>query len=136
MATTMQYTERSERRRARALTKVTLGESFARVIFDEIRTAVNAPIVPDETVASRGVATFADSAVSVETDGDTPLLEVAEAAGLSPRFGCRRGVCRRCAVDMTCGSVRNLADGTRTDTPGARVKICVNAADGDVTLPI
>lgn len=136
MATTMQRTQRDERRRARALTRVTLGESFARVIFDEIRTAAKTPIVEEPRTTGPGTATFADSGVAVDTDGDTPLLEVAEAAGLQPRFGCRRGVCRRCAVDMTCGAVRNLADGTRTDTPGTRIKICVNAADGDVTLPI
>ena len=33
------------------------------------------------------------------------LLELAEAAGLHPNFGCRSGICGTCATRITCGAV-------------------------------
>jgi ferredoxin-NADP reductase/predicted pyridoxine 5'-phosphate oxidase superfamily flavin-nucleotide-binding protein len=33
------------------------------------------------------------------------LLELAEAAGLTPSFGCRSGICGTCATRITCGAV-------------------------------
>jgi ferredoxin len=40
--------------------------------------------------------------------GQGTLLEQAEAAGLSPDFGCRLGICHTCTCRKTAGPVRNL----------------------------
>ena len=49
--------------------------------------------------------TFADSGVEVTDDG-RPLLDQAEAAGLTPESGCRMGICHSCTRRKTSGVVR------------------------------
>ena len=62
---------------------------------------------------------FARSGIEVVSDG-RPILEQAEAAGLRPTHGCRRGICHTCVVPI---------DGTP-------VRICVTAPDGDLVLDL
>ena len=59
------------------------------------------------------------SDIEVVSDG-RPILLQAEAAGLRPAHGCRRGICHTCAVPID----------------GALVRICVTAPDGDVELDL
>ncbi len=72
----------------------------------------------------------------VPADGDTPLLHVAERAGLTPRAGCRMGICHTCDVTMVSGCVRDLRTNACIDEPGARIQLCVCAAAGDVELSL
>ncbi|MBO0737038.1 MAG: 2Fe-2S iron-sulfur cluster binding domain-containing protein [Alphaproteobacteria bacterium] len=49
---------------------------------------------------------FAKSAITAEWSRERgSLLEVAEAAGLAPLFGCRSGICGTCATKITSGAV-------------------------------
>jgi len=84
--------------------------------------------------ASPGIVKFGKTAVP--SDGQTPLLQVAEAAGLAPKHGCRMGICHTCDATLTTGCVRDLRTNTRITEPGARVQICVCAASGDVELTL
>jgi len=90
--------------------------------------------------ASGGRARFATSLAPTTTDADadaaTPLLQVAERAGLAPRSGCRMGICHTCDSTLVAGCVRDLRTGQTIDEPGARVQICVCAAAGDVELAL
>ena len=79
------------------------------------------------------VAWFSTSDVVAPAPDSTPLLEVAESAGLTPAFGCRMGICRTCTTRLDSGCVRDLRDG-RTHGDGEHVQLCVSAADGDVVL--
>jgi ferredoxin-NADP reductase len=83
-----------------------------------------------------GVVHFAGSGRRTASDGRTPLLELAESAGLSPVSGCRMGVCRRCVVPLRRGTVIDLRDGRRETEPGTSVQICVSAAVGDAELDL
>lgn len=66
------------------------------------RVLLKANPVAVETVAVR----FAASGIEAEwSAADGTLLDLAEAAGLHPAFGCRSGVCGTCATRLTCGSV-------------------------------
>jgi ferredoxin-NADP reductase len=62
---------------------------------------------------------FTRSGIDLVSDG-RPILEQAEAAGLHPRHGCRRGICHTCVVPV---------DGTP-------VRICITVPDGDVELDL
>jgi len=90
--------------------------------------------------ASGGRARFAMTATQTATDADadaaTPLLQVAERAGLAPRSGCRMGICHTCDSTLVAGCVRDLRTGQTIDEPGSRVQICVCAAAGDVELAL
>lgn len=88
---------------------------------------------PHDDRAGTSVARFAASDVDVLADPGTPLLEVAEDAGLTPPAGCRMGICRTCSTRLEQGCVRDLRDG-RILSAGQHVQLCVSAAAGDVVL--
>jgi len=90
--------------------------------------------VPDgEHVA--GSLRFARS--GVEAGGTAAsLLDQAEAAGLSPKSGCRMGICHTCTCRKLEGAVRDLRTGEISTAPDELIQICVNAPVGDVTLDI
>ena len=100
-----------------------LAESFAPRSF----------VIP--TSAGGGRVTFADSGVVVDDDG-RPLLEQAEAAGLSPVNGCRMGICHTCTRRKTRGAVRNLTTGAVCAADDEDIQICVSAPLGDVEIAL
>ncbi|WP_258906730.1 ferredoxin reductase [Actinokineospora sp. UTMC 2448] len=82
-----------------------------------------------------GEVRFRRSGVRAANDGRS-LLEQAEAAGLSPEYGCRMGVCHTCTTVKAGGAVRNTLTGAVSAEPGERVQLCVTTACGDVELDI
>jgi stearoyl-CoA 9-desaturase NADPH oxidoreductase len=85
--------------------------------------------------ASGGVITFADSGLTVNDNG-RPLLEQAEAAGLTPESGCRMGICHSCTRRKTRGAVKNLITGTVSGADEEDVQICVSVPVGDVDIAL
>lgn len=69
-------------------------------------------------------------------NADMSILELAESAGLKPRFGCRKGRCHSCAVTLLAGAVRDLRSGAVTSPVGGRVQICINAPYGDCEVQL
>ncbi|MCH9668358.1 MAG: ferredoxin reductase [Actinomycetia bacterium] len=84
---------------------------------------------------SGGRVTFADSGIEVTDDG-RPLLDQAEAAGLTPESGCRMGICFSCTRRKSSGAVRNVITGALSSTEEEDVQICVSAPVGDVDLSL
>lgn len=83
-----------------------------------------------------GQVRFTGSELNVSSDGDATLLDIAEAAGLSPRHGCRMGICHQCSCRKTSGTVINRLTG-RTSGPGEEtVQICVSVPSGPVSLDL
>jgi ferredoxin-NADP reductase len=95
-----------------------------------------APITAPAVDGCGGRVRFSASRVDVEADASTPLLRVAEDAGVSAPHGCRMGICRTCDATLLSGCVRDLRTGHTIDEPGARVQVCVCAAAGDVELEL
>lgn len=81
-----------------------------------------------ELVFDRSGRTAANSGAS--------LLEQAEAAGLTPEFGCRMGICFSCTARKTEGTVRNVLTGAESSLPDEDVQICVNAPVGDCVVDL
>lgn len=84
---------------------------------------------PEAVLATRSAKTF------VATGGQS-LLAAAEAAGLSPAYGCRIGVCHTCKCRKLSGVVENLRDGRISAEPGEMIQLCVSAARSAVTLEL
>jgi ferredoxin-NADP reductase len=83
-----------------------------------------------------GTVTFADGR-EVQADGATPLLDVAENAGVLMPSGCRMGICMGCVIPMKSGAVRDLRNGAvttaipgETGPEGVRIQTCISAAAG------
>jgi stearoyl-CoA 9-desaturase NADPH oxidoreductase len=98
-------------------------ESFVPPLFD----------VPAE--ASGGRVSFTDSGVELVDDG-RPLLEQAEAAGLTPESGCRMGICHSCTRRKTRGAVKNLITGAVSSAEQEDVQICVTVPVGDTDIAL
>jgi ferredoxin-NADP reductase len=64
------------------------------------------------------------------------LLEQVEAAGLSPEFGCRMGICHTCTCRKQAGAVRNVLTGEVSDEENEDIQLCISVPAGDVALEI
>ena len=87
------------------------------------------------TAAPTGTLSFvrSDHAVSI---GSGTLLEQAEAAGLTPAFGCRMGICHTCTCRKAAGAVRDVRTGEVSDEEDEDIQLCVSVPAGDVALEI
>jgi len=90
-------------------------------------------VVPAE--AGGGRVAFTESGLT-STDDGRPLLEQAEAAGLTPESGCRMGICHSCTRRKTRGAVKNLTTGAVSAADEEDVQICVSVPLGDVDLAL
>lgn len=93
------------------------------------------PVLPSNTDEISGDVAFATSERYEPNNGQT-LLEQAEAAGLQPEFGCRRGICHRCSCNKASGTVRDTITGELSATSNETIRLCVSVPVGDVTLDI
>ena len=78
---------------------------------------------------------FSDSSIE-RTDDGWPLLDQAEAAGLTPASGCRMGICHTCTRRKTRGVVKNLITGAVSAVDEEDVQICVSVPVGDVAVAL
>ncbi|MGV0634566.1 ferredoxin reductase [Mycolicibacillus trivialis] len=90
-------------------------------------------VIPTEP--SGGRVSFTASDVGIVDDGRN-LLDQAEAAGLSPRHGCRMGICHTCTCRKTSGVVMNLTTGAVSSADAENIQICVSVPVGDVQIDL
>lgn len=64
------------------------------------------------------------------------LLLALEAAGLRPANGCRMGICNTCACGKSAGTTRDVLTCARNPEPATALRLCVNAAAGDLVLDL
>ncbi|MGH8458027.1 MAG: 2Fe-2S iron-sulfur cluster-binding protein, partial [Nevskiales bacterium] len=88
--------------------------------------------VPKDAVGGR--VRFAKSNIEAQADHKTPLLRVAEDAGMNPPHGCRMGICHTCNTTLVSGCVRDLRTGKVLNEAGSIVQTCICAAAGDCEL--
>ncbi|UYM05556.1 ferredoxin reductase [Solicola gregarius] len=93
------------------------------------------PTIDLDAADATGTLTLDDSNQEVDNSGNT-ILEQAEAAGLTPEFGCRMGICHKCTTRKKFGAVRNVISGeVRADTD-EEITICNNVPVGDVSVAL
>ncbi|MGH3359967.1 MAG: ferredoxin reductase [Nocardioidaceae bacterium] len=93
------------------------------------------PTVDLDAADATGTLSLDEAGQDVDNDGRT-ILEQAEAAGLTPEFGCRMGVCHKCTIRKKHGAVRNAISGEiRADTD-EEITICNNVPVGDVCVAL
>lgn len=109
----------------------TLGATRFADVQRERFTATLGPV----SESDGGTVTHLTSGVTVDNPGTT-LLEGAEAAGLSPKHGCRMGICHTCTAVRVSGATRDLRTGEVDAEPGCHVQICVSAPVGDVEIEL
>ncbi|WP_229053409.1 ferredoxin reductase [Aeromicrobium sp. Leaf350] len=85
--------------------------------------------------AASGTLTFDRSGSEATNSGNT-ILEQAEAAGLTPEYGCRMGVCNTCAIKKLHGAVRHVISGEINANTDETIKPCVHVPVGDVAVAL
>jgi ferredoxin-NADP reductase len=88
------------------------------------------------TSGASGTLSFLRSGRSVPIASGGTLLEQAEAAGLTPEFGCRMGICHTCTCRKAAGAVRDVRTGEVSGEEDEDIQLCVSAPAGDVALEI
>ncbi|WP_207386311.1 2Fe-2S iron-sulfur cluster-binding protein [Protofrankia symbiont of Coriaria ruscifolia] len=79
--------------------------------------------------------TFTKAGATAANTG-TSLLEQAEAAGLTPEFGCRMGICFSCTSHKAEGTVRNVLTGEESSLPDEDIRICVSIPVGNCAVDL
>lgn len=79
---------------------------------------------------------FKKSGVIASGDGKRSLLVQAESAGLSPKHGCRMGICQSCRCTKTSGTVRDDITGELLDDAITDIRLCVTTPVTDITLDL
>jgi len=86
--------------------------------------------------AETSTITFAQSGVVIEwDDSEESILDAAEAAGLSPMYSCRSGICQTCSCRLVEGAVEYFNDPTAPPEDG-EVLICSSRPRGNVVLDL
>ncbi|GAC58374.1 putative NADPH oxidoreductase [Gordonia hirsuta DSM 44140 = NBRC 16056] len=103
-------------------------------LHSEAFTVDTSPVIdPNQPIT--GTVTYTESDLSSSNDGRT-ILEQAEAAGLSPEYGCRMGICFSCTSVRRSGCTRNILTGELDSEADQPIQICVNAPVGDVDIEL
>jgi ferredoxin-NADP reductase len=92
--------------------------------------------LPTEQAGTPVCISIAGSDKQFTTHGTAPLLMQAEQNGLSPKHGCRIGICRSCQCTKRSGTVQNLQTGEISSAPNQLIRLCISAARSDVTLDL
>ncbi len=86
--------------------------------------------------AAQHAVSYGGSDRSFTANAGQSLLDAAEAAGLQPRFGCRRGICRTCQCRKQSGTVLNLLTG-QTSGPGEElIQLCISTPQSAIELAL
>jgi len=80
--------------------------------------------------------TLARSGRQLRVPRGKPLLESLEAQGLTPRHGCRMGICNSCSCTRISGGSRHLRTGEQQAEPAQPLRICINAPTTDLVLDL
>lgn len=85
--------------------------------------------------STEGEVSFTRAGTTAANSGTT-LLEQAEAAGLTPTYGCRMGICFSCTATKKEGTVRNVLTGETSSLPDEDIRICVSTPEGDCAVEL
>ena len=97
---------------------------------------VAVPMLPTTAPGTPVTVTLASSARHFVTQGTDVLLVQAENAGLTPKHGCRMGICRSCQCTKKSGTVENLQTGEISSAPNESIRLCISVARSDLSLDL
>ncbi len=104
-------------------------------VYDRLHTERFRPSIV--VAGEGGTVRFTESGTVLDADGATPILDVAEDAGVLMPSGCRMGICYGCVLPLREGAVRDLRTGELTlavPDDGVKIQTCVSAAAGDCQI--
>lgn len=92
------------------------------------------PVQANQQSGTSGQVRFLNSGKHIESNGEKTLLELAESAGLNPKYGCRSGICHECKCIKSAGQVLNKLTGELTPDDQAHIQACISIPVGDLSI--
>jgi len=89
--------------------------------------------LPKAAAVGAGSARFLRA--KIETKVETNLLEAAEAVGLKPKHGCRRGICHECKAHKRAGIVKNILTG-KESSGSEDIQLCITQPMGTIEIDL
>jgi len=113
----------------------TLGSLYgARGASERLHTEAFSAKVAASTSGEDVEVRFARAEKSAK--GGRTLLAMAESAGLTPKSGCRMGICHTCACKKVSGVTRDVRTGELSTDENVEIRICVSEPVTNVTLDL
>ncbi|MFD2231083.1 ferredoxin reductase [Alkalimarinus sediminis] len=81
-----------------------------------------------------GQIRFLNSGKYIESNGKKTVLELAESAGLNPKYGCRSGICHECKCTKSTGQVLNRLTGELIPDDQTHIQACISIPVGDLSI--
>lgn len=106
---------------------------LSRQLKQEHFQARRTEIRPD---AARYQVFSADGRTAFDARNGQTLLEAAEAGGLQPVHGCRRGICKTCTCRKLGGTVHNQLTDTLSGNGDEWIQLCVSTPVSDLHLEL
>ncbi len=78
--------------------------------------------------------TLAKAHKTLQARGTQTLLELAEQAGLQPKYGCRSGICHECTCVKTSGRVKHAITGELMPDEQTHIQACMAIPVEDVAI--
>jgi ferredoxin-NADP reductase len=92
--------------------------------------------MPVDAHAPQHAVSFARSGVQFSAAAGQSLLDAAQVAGLNPRSGCRRGICRTCQCRKQSGTVLNQLTGIVSGPGEEWIQLCISTPQSAVEIAL
>ncbi|HET6555334.1 MAG TPA: ferredoxin reductase [Dyella sp.] len=94
------------------------------------------PRVIDASDQGHVRVTLLKSGRTLDIARNKSVLEALEEQGVMPRHGCRMGICNTCACGKPSGATRHLHDRSVQHEPTQALRLCIQAAQSDLSLEL
>nr|WP_301003990.1 iron-sulfur cluster-binding domain-containing protein [Arsukibacterium sp.] len=106
---------------------VNAGINSTAIRQEQFGVAMSGPADPEADASTlSGHFIRAGTRIAVSLNRQQSLLQNAEQYGLTPRFGCRVGVCFQCVCDKVSGQVRDIRSGDLSGHGAEQIQLCVS----------
>jgi len=72
----------------------------------------------------------------LEVSNNKPLLKALQEQGINPPHGCGMGICNTCSCEKIAGTTQNMQNKSVCGSNNTALRLCINAAQGPVTLDL
>lgn len=72
----------------------------------------------------------------LEVSNNKPLLKALQEQGINPPHGCGMGICNTCSCEKLTGTTQNMQNKSVCGNNNTALRLCINAAQGPVSLDL
>jgi len=93
-------------------------------------------VVDEDAEVKTFTITLTKSNRILEVSNNKPLLKALQEQGINPPHGCGMGICNTCSCEKITGTTQNMQNKSVCATNNSALRLCINAAQGPVSLDL